>query len=372
MKANTTKSIKNQRGLGMLQWALVIAIAGFFLLFAFKVIPLYAENRYVESALRSLETGGEKLEQMTDTEIKSKLNNFYMINNVRSEGPTANIKIERESEKAVVTVDYETRVPLFWNIDLVVSFQNHLDSTRPGQCCKPVAPLKTKYFVLTLKYQRLEQRLGYHFEDQRQLQLALTHRSHGATNNERLEFLGDSILNFIVGEELFKRFPEVREGQLSRLRSQMVKGDTLAELAREFELGECLVLGEGEMKSGGHRRDSILADSVEAIIGAIYLASGLDICRERVLTWFAPRLNELGLNTSAKDSKSRLQEYMQAQRQPLPEYVVVDVGGEGHAQMFTVECRVVLTKQPTSATASSRREAEKQAAVLMLAQLKID
>jgi ribonuclease-3 len=111
--------------------------------------------------------------------------------------------------------------------------------------------------VLTLKYQRLEQRLGYHFEDQRQLQLALTHRSHGATNNERLEFLGDSILNFIVGEALFKRFPEAREGQLSRLRSQMVKGDTLAELAREFELGECLVLGEGEMKSGGSARDSI-------------------------------------------------------------------------------------------------------------------
>jgi ribonuclease-3 len=226
--------------------------------------------------------------------------------------------------------------------------------------------------VLTLKYQRLELRLGYHFEDQRQLQLALTHRSHGATNNERLEFLGDSILNFIVGEALFKRFPEAREGQLSRLRSQMVKGDTLAELAREFELGECLVLGEGEMKSGGHARDSILADSVEAIIGAIYLASGLDICRVRVLTWFAPRLDTLSIDTSAKDSKSRLQEYMQAQRQPLPEYVVVAVGGEGHAQMFTIECRVALTKQPTSATASSRREAEKQAAVLMLAQLKID
>lgn len=144
MKANTIKSIKNQRGLGMLQWALVIAVAGFFLLFAFKVIPLYAENRYVESALRSLETGGEKLEQMTDAEITKKLNNFYMINNVRSEGPTKNIKIERESEKAVVTVDYETRVPLFWNIDLVVSFQNHLDSTRPGQCCKPSATLQTK------------------------------------------------------------------------------------------------------------------------------------------------------------------------------------------------------------------------------------
>ena len=226
--------------------------------------------------------------------------------------------------------------------------------------------------MLTLKYQRLEQHLGYHFEDQRQLQLALTHRSHGATNNERLEFLGDSILNFVVGEELFKRFPEVREGQLSRLRSQMVKGETLAELAREFELGDCLVLGEGEMKSGGNNRDSILADSVEAIIGAMYLASGLDVCRERVLSWFASRLNKLGLNTSAKDSKSRLQEYMQAQRQPLPEYVVVDVGGEGHAQMFTIECRVALSKKSTSATASSRREAEKQAAAQMLVQLKID
>jgi len=226
--------------------------------------------------------------------------------------------------------------------------------------------------VLTLKYQRLEQRLGYHFKDKRQLQLALTHRSHGATNNERLEFLGDSILNFIIGEDLFTRFPEAREGQLSRLRSQLVKGETLAEIAREFELGECLILGEGELKSGGQQRDSILADSVEAIIGAIYIEQGLDVCRERVLAWFAARLNKLSLNTSAKDSKSRLQEYLQAQRQPLPEYAVVQVGGEGHAQIFTIECRVVLSKQPTQATASNRREAEKQAATLMLAQLNID
>lgn len=144
MKANNIKSIKHQRGLGMLQWALVIAIAGFFLLFAFKVIPLYAENRYVESALRSLENSGEKLEQMTDGEINKKLNNFYTVNNVRSAGPTKNIKIKRESEKTIVTVDYETRVTFFWNIDLIVSFQNHLDSTRPGQCCKPPATLKTK------------------------------------------------------------------------------------------------------------------------------------------------------------------------------------------------------------------------------------
>lgn len=142
MRANQYKTIKRQRGLGMLQWALVIAVAGFFLLFAFKVVPLYAENRYVESALRSLETGGEKVEQMTDAEIKKKLGNFYMINNVRSEGPTKNIKIDRRSEDLLITIDYETRVPLFYNIDLVLSFQNHLDSSRPRQCCKPATATK--------------------------------------------------------------------------------------------------------------------------------------------------------------------------------------------------------------------------------------
>lgn len=223
-----------------------------------------------------------------------------------------------------------------------------------------------------LKYQRLEERLGYQFENQRQLQLALTHRSHGATNNERLEFLGDSILNFIIGEDLFRRFPEAREGQLSRLRSQLVKGETLAELAREFDMGDCLILGEGELKSGGRSRDSILADSVEAIIGAIYCERGLDICRERVLNWFTSRIDAISIDTSAKDAKSRLQEYLQAQRQPLPEYVVINVGGEGHAQVFTIECRVAIAKKPTQAVASSRREAEKQSAVLMLKQLKID
>ena len=142
MRANQYKTIKRQRGLGMLQWALVIAVAGFFLLFSFKVIPLYAENRYVESALRSLETGGEKVENMTDAEIKKKLSNFYMINNVRSEGPTKSINIDRRSENVLITVDYETRVPLFYNIDLVLSFQNHLDSARPGQCCKPATMIK--------------------------------------------------------------------------------------------------------------------------------------------------------------------------------------------------------------------------------------
>lgn len=144
MKAVHLKLLKRQRGLGMLQWALVIAIAGFFLLFAFKVVPLYAENRYVESALRSLVASGDKLEEMTNAEITKKLNNFYMINNVRSEGPTNNIKIEREAERALVTIDYETRVPLMYNIDLVLSFKNHLDSTKPTQCCKPVTTPATK------------------------------------------------------------------------------------------------------------------------------------------------------------------------------------------------------------------------------------
>ncbi len=223
-----------------------------------------------------------------------------------------------------------------------------------------------------LKYQRLEERLGYRFENQRQLKLALTHRSHGAVNNERLEYLGDSILNFVIGEALFNRFPDAREGQLSRLRSQLVKGETLAEIAREFEMGDCLILGEGELKSGGRARDSILADSVEAVIGAIHTERGLETCRERVLAWFASRLDSLGVETSAKDAKSRLQEFLQAQRQPLPEYVVVDIGGEGHAQVFTIECRVAIAKKPTQASASSRREAEKQTALLMLKQLNID
>ncbi len=144
MKTVQLKIFRHQRGLGMLQFALIVAIAGFLLLFVFKVVPLYAENRYVESALRSLVSGGEKLEEMSDAEIIKKLNNFYMINNVRSEGPTKNIKIEREAEKTVITIDYETRVPLMYNIDLVLSFKNHLDSTKPTQCCKPATTLTTK------------------------------------------------------------------------------------------------------------------------------------------------------------------------------------------------------------------------------------
>ena len=225
--------------------------------------------------------------------------------------------------------------------------------------------------MVEIKYERLQRRLGYTFKERKLLELALTHRSHGAHNNERLEFLGDSILNFIVGDALFAKFPDAREGQLSRLRSLLVKGETLAEIAREFEFGECLILGEGEMKSGGHRRDSILSDTVEALIGAIYTETDIETCRKHVLSWYAGRLASLTLDTTMKDTKSRLQEYLQSLHKPLPEYEVVESLGESHAQIFTIECRVVLLKQPVRAQASNRRDAEKLAAAEVLRLLKI-
>lgn len=216
---------------------------------------------------------------------------------------------------------------------------------------------------------RLQQRLGYHFKQSELFELALTHRSCGKINNERLEFLGDSILNFIIAEALFDKFPEAKEGHLSRLRSQMVKGDTLADIAREFDVGPCLNLGEGEQKSGGFRRSSILADSIEALIGAIYRESGMDITRERVLAWYADRLQAIDAVEQGKDPKTELQEYLQARKSPLPEYQVVNVEGQSHAQQFTVHCLTRLLSEPTIAIASSRRAAEREAASLALKQL---
>jgi ribonuclease-3 len=215
--------------------------------------------------------------------------------------------------------------------------------------------------VTDILLERLCLRLGHQFARPDLLELALTHRSAGSRNNERLEFLGDSILGFTIGAALFDKFPQGREGQLSRLRAQLVSGETLAKLAREMEIGDCLRLGEGEMKSGGFRRASILADAVEALIGAIYLDAGLEAARERVLAWFASRLENLSLET-AKDPKTRLQEWLQARQRPLPEYTVVDVSGAEHAQRFVVECRVKGLSAPVRGEASSRRSAEKLAA----------
>lgn len=219
---------------------------------------------------------------------------------------------------------------------------------------------------------RLQRRLGYSFRDDNLLVLAMTHRSHGSRNNERLEFLGDSIVNMTVAEALYARFPAAREGQLSRLRARLVKGVTLAEIAREFELGDYLRLGSGELKSGGFRRESILADALESVIGAIYLDSGFETVRERILAWFGTRLETLSLQDTQKDPKTRLQEYLQSRQQTVPRYDVVSVEGEAHAQRFHVECSVPLLSERTRGTGGSRRLAEQQAAELALQALGVE
>ncbi|WP_096087264.1 ribonuclease III [Agaribacterium haliotis] len=215
----------------------------------------------------------------------------------------------------------------------------------------------------------LEQRLGYQFADKQQLELALSHRSVGPRNNERLEFLGDSLLNFIIAEALFERFSGAKEGQLSRLRAHLVKGETLAEIAREKQLGDVIILGGGELKSGGFRRDSILADSVEALIGAIYQEAGLERCRERVLAWYQQRLDTLDIDHAGKDAKTRLQELMQERALALPVYTVLGESGENHARLYEVQCKIASVAEGFCARASSKRQAEKKAAALALKHL---
>ena len=219
---------------------------------------------------------------------------------------------------------------------------------------------------------KLSQRIGYTFEDESLIELALTHRSCGNTNNERLEFLGDSILNFIIADALFKKFPDAKEGKLSRLRARMVKGVTLAEVARDFNLGDFLHLESGEMKSGGFRRESILADAVEAIIGAIYLDAGMASVEERVLSWYQSRLDTLTLDDPIKDPKTRLQEYMQQNKLPLPKYEVLTVEGDSHEQSFVVQCAVKDLDQPIQGIGTSRRGAEQNAADNILRALNIE
>ncbi len=218
----------------------------------------------------------------------------------------------------------------------------------------------------------LSRRLGYAFNDPSLLELALTHRSCGKRNNERLEFLGDSIVNFVIADALFQQFPQAREGQLSRLRARLVKGETLAEIARELNLGDYLRLGSGELKSGGFRRDSILADATEAVIGAIYLDSDLETCRGFIHRWFRERLEELDLNESLKDAKTRLQEHLQSRRLALPEYELVAVDGEAHSQTFFIRCHVAGLSVASEGEGNSRRQAEQEAARLALVGLQVE
>lgn len=219
---------------------------------------------------------------------------------------------------------------------------------------------------------KLQRKLGYAFADNDLINLALTHRSHGPANNERLEFLGDAILNFIIAEALYRRFDDASEGQLSRLRARLVKRRTLAEIARELDVGDCLIMGPGELKSGGFERDSILSDALEAIIGAMYIDSGIVETSDVVLGWFYSRLDELSPKKSHKDAKSRLQEFLQARQAELPEYVVTNIEGKAHDQTFYVECRSELLDSPAKGSGGSIRIAEQNAAVIALVKLGVD
>lgn len=217
---------------------------------------------------------------------------------------------------------------------------------------------------------RLSRRLGYQFQDPSLFQLALSHRSVSRRrNNERLEFLGDAQLSQIISTELFHRFPDAAEGQLTRMRAFLVRGQTLAEVARELGVGEYLILGGGELKSGGNRRDSILADALEALIGAIVIDGGEDICRKVILAWFADRLERISPQSVRKDAKTRLQEWLQARKHELPAYEVVSVTGQAPRQTFEVACVLPDLEQRFSASGASRRRAEQQVAEQALAWL---
>ena len=217
--------------------------------------------------------------------------------------------------------------------------------------------------------ERLQRRLGYQFKDPQYLQTALTHRSAGPGHNERLEFLGDAILGFETADYLFGHAQKANEGQLSRMRAHLVKRETLADVARELELGDILRLGPGELRSGGQNRDSILADAVEAIIAAVYLDGGIQPARELVRSLLGKRLTAPEEGLHRKDAKTRLQEHLQGQGLPLPVYEVVETSGRQHRQQFVVSCRVESLDWQSEGRGSSRRKAEQQAAAAFLAPL---
>jgi len=212
-------------------------------------------------------------------------------------------------------------------------------------------------------------KLDLRFHDPAWVRRALTHRSASGPNNERLEFLGDSILGFVIAEWLYERFPHADEGILSRLRASLVNQSVLAELARGFHVGDYLILGAGELKSGGYRRDSILSDVLEALIGALYLDQGMDACKTWLRRLFAARVERLSAEPALKDPKTCLQEWLQARNEELPVYTLLSVSGESHQPTFEVECRVTLLSDASTGTGPSRKRAEQLAAERMLQQL---
>lgn len=221
-----------------------------------------------------------------------------------------------------------------------------------------------------MQIEKIFQSINYHFRNKKLLISALTHRSVSQNNNERLEYLGDSIVNFVIAEALFKNFHKIPEGQLSRMRSNLVKKESLAEIAVNLRLGNYVQLGSGELKSGGYRRESILADTLEALIAAIYLDSNFDTCKEKILYWFAEKLATISSTTSNKDAKTELQEYLQARKLPLPNYKIIKTVGKDHEQVFHVSCEIPGFKQYQIGKGANRRRAEQIAAAAILNELK--
>lgn len=208
--------------------------------------------------------------------------------------------------------------------------------------------------------------LDYSFADRDLLRRALTHRSHSAQHNERLEFLGDSVLNFVVAALLFERFPDMDEGDLSRLRANLVKQSALADIAQHLHLSRYLRLGEGELKSGGFRRPSILSDALEALFGAVYLDGGFEAAHHVIARQYQPLVANINPVTLGKDPKTRLQELLQARRRELPVYTVISTQGAAHDQLFEVECRIERPEIAVTASGTSRRAAEQGAAELAI------
>ena len=221
-----------------------------------------------------------------------------------------------------------------------------------------------------MDYGTLQRKLGYSFIQASLLQQALTHRSHSTPHNERAEFLGDSVLNCCIAYELYQRFGELREGELSRLRANLVRQEALAELAQELDLGSYLRLGEGEQKSGGFRRPSILADALEALFGAVFVDGGFGAAQGVIRKLYASSLERMDPQTLGKDPKTLLQELLQARKIPLPQYTVVATQGAAHKQMFQVECLIAKLAIRTTGHGTSRRIAEQEAAQLAFAEIR--
>lgn len=222
-----------------------------------------------------------------------------------------------------------------------------------------------------INFNILEKNIGYYFNNINTLKLALTHRSANQKHNERLEFLGDSILNFVISFALYKRFPQIKEGDMSRMRATLVRGKTLVEIAQKFQLNKYIFLGQGEIKSGGSYRQSILANTIEALIGGIFLDSNFYIIEQLILNWYKNRLKKITPGDKQKDPKTRLQEYLQERHLPLPLYIIKKTTGKSHDQQFTIHCYVSIIKNPIIFTSYSKRTAEQAAAEQVLIKLGI-